>query len=528
MNSHEKYKLLLVDDVPKDDVAALASQYHFDVKQCPDESVLDPILACDDCQYDLAMVDFMLKDAFPTRFYNGMGVIKALRDRFPHLELIGVSKWLGENPGWQDYSNLVAEWLQAGATWYLDFKNLQTEGNWKQIAPILWELAARTKRRRDWRTRSGFGAEPTMPSDIRDRAARAGIRGARVLIEGEPGVGKELLARFIADQASLRLSDEAQSTFEFVPVNCAAIPATLFESEMFGHVKGAFTGAEERVGLFEQASGGALFLDEIGELDLPCQARLLRALETGMIKKVGDSREIQARPVIVISATNANLKEKVAEKKFRRDLYWRLNVMSLRMSPLRERSNEIPTLVDQLLARANYEHGTNVSFVDRDSAVEIFKSHFMNQIPEESGNIRELFNLLIRVVCNSKSDKVNSEEIEALFSDQTVTNITPPKLGKKVMIQDRTTWHAKVAEVIETLIPQFDDPSSPIKSTTALLEEAIKNVGQEYDVQEELLASGRTRKTALGPKALNKYLAAHNPTLLQKIKGKSPWGTGGP
>src|SRR6202162_92946 len=173
-----------------------------------------------------------------------------------------------------------------------------------------------------------------------DRVARS---DAKVLITGESGVGKEIVARAIG-AASLR------ANAAFVPVNCAGIPETLLESELFGHVKGSFTGAfRDRPGKLEMASNGTIFLDEIGEMTLRMQGLLLRFLETGEIQKVGAERVAIAPNVRVIAATNRNLRELVTEGLFREDLFYRINVIHLVVPPLREHSVDIPELIEHFM-----------------------------------------------------------------------------------------------------------------------------------------------------------------------------------
>ncbi|HEX8909764.1 MAG TPA: sigma-54 dependent transcriptional regulator, partial [Anaeromyxobacteraceae bacterium] len=199
--------------------------------------------------------------------------------------------------------------------------------------------------RRDFRARYGLEHIIGRSSALRellDRVVRVAPSDATVLITGESGTGKELIARAL--HAASRRSDKP-----FVPVNCAAITETLLESELFGHARGAFTGASRaRRGLFEEASGGTLFIDEIGEIALGSQAKLLRAIQEGEIRRVGESLPVKVN-VRVIAATNQNLKTAVAEKRFREDLYYRLNVVPLRVPPLRERREDVPLLAQRFL-----------------------------------------------------------------------------------------------------------------------------------------------------------------------------------
>ena len=188
-----------------------------------------------------------------------------------------------------------------------------------------------------------IGRSPGM-QEVYKEIGRAAAKPLTVLIRGETGTGKELVAR-----ALMRFSDRLQKPF--VTVNCAAIPETLLESELFGHEKGAFTGADvRRIGRFEQADKGTLFLDEIGELSMGTQAKLLRVLQEKTISRVGGRENIEV-DVRVIAATHVDLEAAIAAKKFREDLFYRLNVVSLLMPALRDRREDIPLLVQYFLKR---------------------------------------------------------------------------------------------------------------------------------------------------------------------------------
>src|SRR5918996_1185236 len=183
--------------------------------------------------------------------------------------------------------------------------------------------------------------------DLLEEIARVADSDAKVLITGESGTGKELVARAIHDSS-------ARSARPFVPVNCAGIPETLLESELFGYVKGSFTGAyRDRPGKLESADQGTVFLDEIGEMTVRMQGLLLRFLETGEVQKVGSDRIEKHVNVRVIAATNRSLSEMVAQGQFREDLFYRLNVIHLAVPSLRERREDVPLLIDHFLARFN-------------------------------------------------------------------------------------------------------------------------------------------------------------------------------
>jgi DNA-binding NtrC family response regulator len=201
-----------------------------------------------------------------------------------------------------------------------------------------------------------------------------------VLVTGESGVGKELISRAIHG-ASPRASGP------FVAVNCGAIPETLLESELFGHVRGAFTDATaDKRGLFEEAKGGTLFLDEIGELPLALQVKLLRALQEEEVRRVGDTRSIKI-DARVVTATSRDLAQMVEEGSFRQDLYYRLNVMPIEVPPLRERRDDIPPLVDHFVAAMNKRLGTKVTAVGDEAFAQLLAYRW-------PGNVRELENTL--------------------------------------------------------------------------------------------------------------------------------------
>lgn len=210
---------------------------------------------------------------------------------------------------------------------------------------------------------------------------------ARVLITGENGTGKELVARWLHEKS-------ARSSGPLVEVNCAAIPSELIESELFGHEKGSFTSAvKQRIGKFEQAAGGTLFLDEIGDMSLSAQAKVLRALQENKITRVGGDKDIKT-DVRVIAATNKNLKEEIEEKKFREDLYHRIGVILIQVPPLRERTEDIPLLVEHFLQDLANEYGKKKNTIT-DEALEHLAAM------QWTGNIRELRNVTERLVIMS-------------------------------------------------------------------------------------------------------------------------------
>jgi DNA-binding NtrC family response regulator len=232
---------------------------------------------------------------------------------------------------------------------------------------------------------------------ITDRVEAAAASDVPVLIMGETGVGKDLCARVIHERSR-------RATKPFVAVNCAAIPETLLESELFGHEKGAFTGADRRrLGRFESANGGTLFLDEVTELTPTSQGKLLRVLETSSFEPVGSSRTVRV-DVRIIAATNRDVAAEVARGTFRRDLYYRLNVVDLLVPPLRERRSDIPILVSAFLREIAVRQGRPVPELDP-QAVAALAAH------DYPGNVRELQHALERAVALARGGTIRVEHL---------------------------------------------------------------------------------------------------------------------
>lgn len=245
-----------------------------------------------------------------------------------------------------------------------------------------------------------IGDSPAIQS-IKKLITKVASSNSRVLITGENGTGKELVARAIHDQSE-------RSSRKFVDVNCAAIPADLLESELFGHEKGAFTGASaQRIGKFEQADGGTLFLDEIGDMSADSQAKVLRALQENRIVRVGGNERIEI-DVRILAATNKDLHEEIQEGNFREDLFHRLNVIPIQLPPLRDRREDITLLaqwyLDKLSEKEIIFSGKSFS----DDALETMKKM------DWPGNIRELQNIVERVALLSTDEQIRASDIERL------------------------------------------------------------------------------------------------------------------
>jgi DNA-binding NtrC family response regulator len=237
--------------------------------------------------------------------------------------------------------------------------------------------------------------------DIVDLVNKIAKLSATVLILGESGTGKELLARLIHREAG-------DPDAPFIPVNMAAIPKELAESTLFGHERGAFTGAlRQQLGKFELASGGTLFLDEIGDLRLDLQSKLLRAIQEGEIERVGGQKPIKTN-FRLIAATNVELEKAVKEGRFREDLYYRINVIPIKLPPLRERSEDVPQLAEFFLRRYNARFRKRISGIT-ESTMSMLKKYWW------PGNIRELENLVERLVAVTDKDYISEEDLPLEF-----------------------------------------------------------------------------------------------------------------
>lgn len=295
-----------------------------------------------------------------------------------------------------------------------------------------------------------------------------------VLIEGESGVGKELVARAIHNRSN-------RKNFPFVAINCGAMPENLLESELFGHEKGAFTGADSlKIGKFEYAKEGTLFLDEIGDLKFSLQIKLLRVLQEKTIVRVGGLKSIAVGSARVITATNKNLLDEMKAGRFRSDLYYRLQLITLKIPPLRERKTDIPELVSHFIRKANHEMGLGIKGIEK-NALDLLMAH---QWP---GNVRELENVIKRGALLSRMDSIGAHNIE--FAD---TAIDPEKqpLSEDWVSDQVKSWFEKR----ETLFPEQGKFYSQIISIVekTLIKKALDVCGQNQLKASDLLGMNRT------------------------------------
>ncbi len=329
---------------------------------------------------------------------SGLTWIRSLRKRFPHLPILVLVP--------PRRISLAIECLKAGAEDYLlvPLNPVELRARLRRVlerndldSRIAWfqdELAKKSQYRKP-EVRS-----PAMRAAL-DRAIRVAPMRSNVLVTGESGVGKELVARAIH-------LNSTRCDAPFIALNCAAMPASLIESELFGHEKGAFTGAIARTrGKFEIANHGTLFLDEIGEMDPPSQAKLLRVLEEQEFMRIGGDQNIRV-DVRVIAATNADLEAMVSKRHFRRDLYYRLKVVVIPVPPLRERRQDIPYLVETFLDQLSRSNAVPRKTMSPE-ALAVFQTYSW------PGNVRELKNALESILVSTLGDRIEEEDLPGVF-----------------------------------------------------------------------------------------------------------------
>ncbi|HVI03316.1 MAG TPA: sigma-54 dependent transcriptional regulator [Enhygromyxa sp.] len=401
MNS-QKPRVLVVDDEPnlRKVLGALLQQAGHEVVTEPDgESGLARVKSSPRGTFDVVISDLRMPGM------DGMQLLKALVEEDPGLPVIILTA--------HGTVDTAVEAVKSGA-----FDFLEKPFDRDQIDKILNKAIA-TRRLSGPRTEPAPAAATTSASanpasdfgmvgrsesmtTVKEMIRTVAASPSTVLITGESGTGKELVAR------ALHLGSERRH-MPFIRVNCAAIPATLVESELFGHERGAFTGAvSARQGRFELADGGTLFLDEVSEIPLEIQVKLLRAIQESEFERVGGVKTLRV-DVRLIAATNRNLEHEIKEKRFREDLYYRLNVVPIHLPPLRERPEDVEPLLEHFLKRSNERLGKDVRGFAGE-ALEALKNYSW------PGNIRELENLVERMVLFASGELIGVDELPDSFT----------------------------------------------------------------------------------------------------------------
>ena len=368
------------------------------------EDGLDGATKIRDGEYDVILLDIKMPKM------DGMEVLKVALEHAPDTPVIMIS-------GHATVENAV-EAVKKGA---FDFISKPPDLNRLLItirnALDKSNLLTETKvlKRKVTKTREIVGDSPSIKK-IKETIERVAPTEARVLITGENGTGKELVARWIHEKSN-------RAHMPLIEVNCAAIPAELIESELFGHEKGAFTSAiKQRIGKFEQADGGTLFMDEIGDMSLSAQAKVLRALQEGKITRVGGEKEISVN-VRIVAATNKDLIKEIDANQFRMDLYHRLSVILIHVPSLNERLDDIPLLAEKFVKEICEDYGVPKKTITPKALQELQNIHW-------TGNIRELHNIIERLVILSEN-KITEEEVRQFVPSVKPTSFDPTELFER-------------------------------------------------------------------------------------------------
>jgi len=386
MKSRLNRSVLVVDDEPAMRMALMSNfrREGWDVETA--EGSLDALRKMKDRHFPLVITDVRMPDG------DGLELMRSVRAASPSTAVIVLTAF-GSVPQ-------AVQAMRGGAFDYL-------------TKPVAFEELQSTVERL-MQTRhhavddtapfgSIVGSSPKLVRAL-ERARNAARTGADVLIEAESGTGKELLARYIHENSD-------RGSAPFIAINCAAVPETLLESELFGHVRGAFTGAaNSKAGKFELAQGGTLLLDEIGEMPLHLQPKLLRALQERTVERLGDTRCTRL-DVRIIATTNVSLPSMVAEGRFRADLYYRLNVIPLTLPPVRERQEDIATLAEFFARQFASEAGRPTP---------VLSSDFLDGLKKHSwpGNVRELGNFIRRVITLSDANEIGAECLKTELAEE--------------------------------------------------------------------------------------------------------------
>ena len=466
-------RVLLVDDEPnlRKVLGALLGQEGYEVHAEPDgQAALEKVRTVPSGTFDVVISDLRMPRL------DGMGLLAALGDEDPDLPVVILTA--------HGTVDNAVEAVKLGALDYLE-KPFERD----QIRSVLGRAVAN-------RARSGaslgqrenlptpteetldpsvevgmIGDSPTI-DEVREIVRTAAASPSTVLITGESGTGKELVAR------ALHLGSPRRDQ-PFIRVNCAAIPAGLVESELFGHERGAFTGAvSSRAGRFELAHGGTLFLDEVSEIPLEIQVKLLRAIQESEFERVGGVKTLHV-DVRLIAASNRNLEDDIKQRRFREDLYYRLNVVPIHLPALRERIEDLPLLIDHFVERCNERLGKQVRG---------FSAGALDMLAQYGwpGNIRELENLVERMVLFASSQEIGRDDLPDAFAE-----------GSRV-IPDAERHDA--AATGARFGPEDDEPSRVDDTDERLLRLPLKALG--LDLKEAVRAGSRLVEEALITEAL--------------------------
>jgi len=385
---------------------------------------------------DLCLTDMRLPDG------NGISLVEHIQQEFPHIPVAMITA--------HGSVEAAISALKAGAFDFIS-KPIELE-NLRRLVSSALQLEVDTSRTQDAVDEELIGSAPAIQT-LRQQISKLARSQAPVHIHGESGSGKEVVARLIHNNGP-------RAVGAFVAVNCGAIPPELMESELFGHMKGSFTGAtQDKMGLFQAASGGTLFLDEVADLPLAMQVKLLRAIQEKTIRPVGASAE-QRTDIRLLSATHKDLAKEVEGGRFRQDLYYRINVIGVLVPTLRQRLEDLPALTTAILKRIATSDGKVTARLDK-SALKALSNYTF------PGNVRELENMLERALALSDGQKITADDLQ--FS-ATVSGSLPGPSGEQ---SERARHGGSVREAFGDLEGYLEDLEREIIS--AALEECRWN-----------------------------------------------------
>jgi DNA-binding NtrC family response regulator len=447
-----KPRILIADDEEpaRSGLASLLSTWGYDVEVAVDGK--DALDRAAEFQPSVVIADMVMPGM------DGLALLKPLVEALPNVVVIFLT-------GHATVESAVAA-MKDGAYGYLT-KPVES----KRLRVLLEKTVDRvtvlrevTLLRRQLRESRGFGAllgtTPAM-QEVYRFIELASASSAPVLITGETGTGKELVARTIREMS-------ARAKGPFVAVNCSAIPETLLESELFGHEKGAFTGAlERRAGYFELAAAGTIVLDEITEMSLALQAKYLRVLQDGVIRRLGGKGELSV-DVRVVAATNRDAAQAVQDKTLREDLYYRINVLNISLPPLRRRLEDLELLVDAFIAEFNEKYKRQVKSVD---------NAILARLREHGwpGNVRELRNIIERAVVGSAGDLITSESLPFASSPT-----TKPAATDAVILPLGTTLEQGERELIQRTLESVKNNKTRATAILGTTPKTLHNTARRW------------------------------------------------
>lgn len=348
--------------------------------------------------YNVALIDVILPDI------NGIQLTKLIKEKSADTEIIVMTAYATVRDGVDAVKNGAFDYIEKGKDEDEIILKINQAAEKSSLKNKIKHLQNKIEKN------SGFSAligKSKLISEAIELAKKVSETDTTVLLLGETGTGKELFAQAIHNSSK-------RKNKPFVAINCSAIPKDLQESELFGYVKGAFTGAvKDKKGLFEEADSGTIFLDEIGDMNTETQAKFLRVLETNSFTKVGDTKTTNV-DVRIISATNKDLKTEIEKGNFKNDLFYRLNTFAIYLPPLRERKDDLELLINNLLLNYNQKLGKNISSINKEALSKLKEYTF-------PGNIRELKNIIERAVVLAAGSELQADDLpEEIFESKTI------------------------------------------------------------------------------------------------------------